>query len=202
MRPPYSAPKPPVGLEDGVEADGVEGVVDNHAVEQAEVLYHRTSADVQLAALVAGGTHTGQHLHVLRQVGDASDGGHLLYLRRGDFLHAHLCLHLPFLLLAVHNLHSLQQLCCRLQVDGLRDGAALLERNLLAVFLIAHVAHLQGVGALLHLVDQEETVDVRGAAMRRAVEHHVGKRNGLAVALVEQHSLHSALGTGDDGDGY
>ena len=35
-----------VGLENGVQAYGMEGVVDNHAVEQAEVLYHAAAADV------------------------------------------------------------------------------------------------------------------------------------------------------------
>ena len=44
-----------VGFKDGVEANGVEGVVDNHAVEEAEVLNHGAAADVELSALVAGG---------------------------------------------------------------------------------------------------------------------------------------------------
>lgn len=193
-----------VGLEDGVEADGVEGVVDNHAVEEAEVLNHGAAADVELAALVAGGAHAGQHLHVLRYVGRAADGGHLLYLRRGDFLHADLCLQLALLLLAVGDFHGLEHLRRGPQVDGLGEDLALRKGNLLRVLLIAYVLHPQRVGAFFDLVDEEEAVDVGGAAVGGLflyirsrgvafVENHVCERDGFAVPLVKQHTLHRAL---------
>ena len=174
----------------------MEGVVDHHAVQQAEVLDHGASADVELAALVAGGVDAWQHLHVLRQVGGAADGGHLLYLRGGDFLHADLRLHLAFFFFAVGDFDSTEQLCRGLEVDGLGDDAVLLEDNLLGVFLVAYVFDFEGVGAFLDFVDEEEAVDVGGAAVVGSVEDHVGKRDGLAVALVEEDSLHCALGTG------
>ena len=182
-----------VGLEDGVESYAVEGVVDNHAVQQAEVLYHRAAAYVELAALVAGRVDARQHLHVLRYVGRAADGGHLLYLAGGELLHADLCLYTALLGLAVGNLHGLEHLCCRREVDGQGDDASVGDGDGLGVFLVAHEAHPQGVVAGGHLVDEEETVEVGGATIGGAVEHHICKGDGLAVALVEQHALYGAL---------
>ena len=109
----------------------MEGVVDNHAVQQAEVLYHGAAADVELAALVAGGVDARQHLHVLCYVGRAADGGHLLYLCRSQFLDAHLRLDAALFGLAVGDVHGLEHLGRRLEVDGDGDGAAVGEGHFL-----------------------------------------------------------------------
>ena len=88
----------------------MERVIYNHAVQQAEVLYHGSATDVELSALVAGGTHARQHLHVLCDVGSAADGGHLLYLAGGQLLHAHLRLGAAFLHLVVGDFHRFKHL--------------------------------------------------------------------------------------------
>ena len=76
-----------------------------------------------------------------------------------------------------------------------RDGTILAigDGDLFTVLLVAHVAHTQGVVSCRYAVYQEETVQVGGATVARAVEHHVGIGYGLAVALVEQGAAHSPL---------
>ena len=72
-----------VRVEDTEEANAVEGIVDDHAVEQHLVLDGRSPADVELSALVTCGHKARkrlQHLHQVRratQAGDALDVGGL-----------------------------------------------------------------------------------------------------------------------------
>ena len=54
--------KDDIGLEYGVETNRVEWVIDNHAVEKAEVLNHGATADIELSALVASGVDSRKYL--------------------------------------------------------------------------------------------------------------------------------------------
>ena len=182
-----------VGLEDGIEANAVEGVVDHHTVEEREVLHHRAAADVELAALVAGRVDAGQHLQVLRQVGLAADGGHLLDLRGGDFFDRHLRLHLAFAGLVGRDDDVLQAHLGGLEVYVARDGLVLQDDGL-AVFLIAYVFDLDGVAAVGDFVDDEIAVDVGRGPVLGAVEEDLREGNGLALLVVEQHALDDVLG--------
>ena len=133
--------KDDIGLEDGVEADGVEGIVDNHPVEEAEVLYHGAAADVELATLVAGGVDAGQYLEVLRQVGGAADGGHLLDLRGSDFLDRDLCLYLAFFDAVVGDNYILEHGGGAFKGDVACEGLSLGEGDAFGMLFVAHVAH-------------------------------------------------------------
>ena len=84
-----------VAVENREQTDGVEGIVDEHSIQQKHILYRGAASDVQLTALVAGGNHTGQHLQVLRKVGCAANRRHLLdvFGRYRDDRRACLCDH-------------------------------------------------------------------------------------------------------------
>ena len=73
-----------VRVEDGEQADGVEGVEDGHAVEQHLVLDGGTATDVELSTLVASKDDTRHHLKVLRQVALSADARDLVDGLRGD----------------------------------------------------------------------------------------------------------------------
>ena len=190
-----------IGLEDGVESYGMEGVVDNHAVEQREVLYHGAAADVELSALVAGGVDAGQHLQVLCQVGLSADGGHLLYLRGGDFLDGHLCLHAAFLGAVACYHHVVEHGGGGLELDVESERLSFGEGDLFGVFLIADVAYAEQVGAVGYFGDDEESVEVGGGAVGGAVEHDVGEGYGLAGGVVVEHAFDGVLCCGGQGGG-
>ena len=181
-----------VGLEDGVEAYAVEWVVDNHTVEQREVLYHRAAAYVELAALVARRVDARQHLQVLCQVSLAADGGHLLYLRGGDLLDRHLRLHTSFLPLVGGDDDVLEFHRGRFEVNVARDGL-MLEGYRLAVFLIAYIFDLNHIVAVGHLVDKEIAVDVGRRPVFGTVEEYLCEGDSLALLVVHQHTLDGVL---------
>ena len=64
-----------VGVKNGKQSDGMEGIVNGHAVQQYPVLYGRSAPDIQLSALVSGGNNARKHLQVLCQVRDAAKEG-------------------------------------------------------------------------------------------------------------------------------
>ena len=187
-----------IGFKDGVEADGVEGVVDNHAVEEAEVLDHGAAADVELSALVAGGVDAGEYLEVLSEVGGAADGGHLLDLRGGDFLDGNLCLYLAFLYTVVGDIDGTEGLALGFEGYVADESLAFFYGDGFGVFLIADEADAQGVGAFGHFVDEVEAIDVGGGAVACALEDDVGKGDDFARLAVGKGAFDGLRGQGEE----
>ena len=75
-----------VRVEHTEQPNAVEGVVDQHAVEQDLVLDGRPATDVELPALVAGGDEARQDLQGLDEVRRAAEAGDALDVRRTDGL--------------------------------------------------------------------------------------------------------------------
>ncbi len=151
-----------VGLEDRIEAYGVEGIIDDHAIEEAEVLDHGAAADIELTALVAGGVDAGKHLHVLGQVGGATDGWQLLNLRGGDLFDGNLGLCATLFHTVGGDIDGFEHLDGGLEADFDIERAATMDLYLLAIFLKAYGTDLERVFAIGHSREDEETVEVGG----------------------------------------
>ncbi len=63
----------------------MEGIINNHSVEQNLVLYGRSAADIKLPALVASKNYTRQYLKVLGKVGLPTNGWYLFDLAWRNF---------------------------------------------------------------------------------------------------------------------
>ena len=78
-----------VRVEHAEQANAVEGIVDDHAVQQDLVLDGRATADVELTALVSCGDETGQGLQHLHEVRRAAEAGNAFDVRRLDGFYRH-----------------------------------------------------------------------------------------------------------------
>ena len=78
-----------IRIEHTEQADAMEGIVNNHAVEQHFVLDGRSAADVQLTALVARADESRQDLQRLDQIRLSTKTRNLLQITRSDGLDRH-----------------------------------------------------------------------------------------------------------------
>ena len=78
-----------IRIKNTEQANAVECVVHDHAIQQHLVLNRRTAAYVQLSALVASAYEARQNLQRLHQVGLASKTGDFLQITRTNGLYRH-----------------------------------------------------------------------------------------------------------------
>ena len=178
-----------VSVEHGEEADGMEGIINHHAVQKHLVLYGRAATDVELSALVAGGVDSGEHLEVLCKVGGATDRGHLAYLCGTDFFYRDLGLYFSLLNTLVGDIDGPTGFAFGFEGYVADDGLPFFDGDGFGVFLIAYKAHPQGVVAFWHFVDEIESVDVGGGTVACAFKHDVGKGDSFACLDVGEGAL-------------
>ena len=181
-----------VRVEDAEQPDAVEGVVDQHAVEQDLVLDGGPTSDVELTTLVTCGDESRQHLEGLDEVRRATKTGDALDVRRADgfdrradlgglffAVGAHFCA------FKRHNLGGKQE------VFG--DHLVVAHLHRLAQCFVLQARDNQGVGACRHTAQAVVPVHVGAHPEGGALKRHRRKHHGLSRGFRFQESLHGAL---------
>ena len=172
-----------VGIEHREQADGMERIVDHHAVQKHLVLDGRTTTDVELTALVASEDDTGHHLQVLGEVGLTAHARNLV-----DGLGRH-CDDRGLSLGAGLNLvggdgHRFQFLAGLLEEILTADALALRQCEGLADGVVTHAGDQQGVFAVRDSVDVEIAIFVGRATVSGAFQVDIGEHHRLASDLL------------------
>ena len=177
-----------VGVEHREEADGVEGIVDHHAVEQHLVLDGRAATDIELSALVTGEDDTRNHLEVLCQVSLSADTRNL-----GDGLGRHrnhrglglrTCLHL-----VGSDAHRLQGQAGLFQRVLLVQGVSTRQTDRVRQRVIAYAGDVQRVFPVGNARDVEIPVFRGGTSQSCSLQEDVAEHDGLTGGFLVDKSL-------------
>ena len=181
-----------VRVEDAEEADAVEGIVDDHAVQQDLVLDGRASADVQLAALVPCRNEAGQGLQNLHEIRRAPEAGNAFDVRRLDGFDRHanrIELFAPFR----GNDRALQLDESSLERDVLGQHPVIPHHHFRPEGLVFDAGDDQRVGTGGHLGQTVVALDVGGDPVGRPFEDDRSKQHRSTVLFGPDKSLHRSL---------
>ena len=177
-----------IGIEHREQTDGVERIVDHHAIEQHLVLDGRTATDIELTALVASEDDARHHLQVLGKVGltaHARNLGDGLGSDRNDRgLGLSACLDL-----VGSDGHRFQLLAGLLHVILTVDALAFRQVERLADGVVTHAGDQQGITSVRDAVDVEIAILIGCTAKGGAPQIDIGKHHGLTRRLF----IHEAL---------
>ena len=171
----------------------MEGVVDEHAVEQHLVLDGRSAADVQLPALVPCRDKPGQHLKRLHQIRGPAEARNALDVRRANGLHRRSDLGGLFLAIGTH-LCAFQRhhLGCEQQIA--RQHLALSDFDRLFHGFVLETGHHKGVLSGRDSAQAVIPFHVAGHPVGGSFKRHGGKHHRFSRGLRLQKAFDCALG--------
>ena len=174
------------------QADAVEGIVHDHAVEQHFVLDGRSAADVQLTALVARADESRQDLQCLDQIRLPTKTRNLLQITRSDGLDRHV--HLGGLLfpIGVH-LGTAQLDDLLFQQEIARGDFSIHQLNALGCALVFHAGHHQRIGSCWHPAEAVKSFDIRHHPETGSLQGNARKHDGLAGIFAAQKTFDRGL---------
>lgn len=170
----------------------MEGIVNDHAVEQHLVLDGRSPADVELSALVTRGHEARQRLQDLHQIRRATQAGDALDVGGLDGLDRHPN-SVELLPTFGRDDGAFQFNQARLQRDVARDDPIVEHHHFSPVRLEFHRRHHQGVGSGRHLGQAVIALDVRRHPEGGALEDDSGEQDRRPILLGADKALHRSL---------
>ena len=171
----------------------MKGVVDQHAVEQHLVLNRRTTADVQLPALVTCRDESWQHLKRLNQIRSPTETWNALDVRRTNGLHGSSDLGGLFLAIRAHlctfqcnHFGCEQQIACQ--------HLAVSNFNRLFYCFVLETGHHEGVLSGRDSAQAVIPFHVAGHPVGGSFKRHGGKHHRFPRRLRLQKAFDRALG--------